>query len=126
MSAVLDRAEGAQAVCSSEARRDVSASAALRVDPVSSSSDFKAFIELPFRLYAADPHWASPLQSDVREILDEAKNPFWKHARRTLFLARPGGGSPGAEPYRAPRPVRTAGIVRKRIFASRERLQLSM
>jgi hypothetical protein len=61
------------------------------VDPVSSSSDLKAFVDLPFRIYAADKDWAAPLKSDVRWMLDTAKNPFWKHAQRTLFLARRDG-----------------------------------
>ena len=66
-------------------------SSAVRVDPVSSSSDLRKFVELPYRIYAGDPNWPPPLRSDVRWMLDEAKNPFWKHARRRLFLARRAG-----------------------------------
>jgi GNAT superfamily N-acetyltransferase len=66
-------------------------SAAVRVDPVSSSSDLREFVELAYRIYAGDPSWPPPLRGDVRWILDETKNPFWKHARRKLFLARKGG-----------------------------------
>ncbi|MGE5346434.1 MAG: hypothetical protein ACM3JH_10800, partial [Acidithiobacillales bacterium] len=58
---------------------------------VSERGDLREFVELPFRIYAEDPNWAPPLRSDVREILDERRNPFWKHARRTLFLARRDG-----------------------------------
>ena len=61
------------------------------VSPVASSADLKAFVELPFRIYREDPNWAPPLRSDVREMLDTAKNPFWKHARRELFLAKRNG-----------------------------------
>jgi GNAT superfamily N-acetyltransferase len=61
------------------------------VSRVADGRDLKGFVELPYRLYAEDPHWAPPLRSDVREILDTAKNPFWKHARRRLFLARRDG-----------------------------------
>jgi len=61
------------------------------VSRVAERRDLKEFVELPYRLYAEDPHWAPPLRSDVREILDEGRNPFWKHARRTLFLARRDG-----------------------------------
>src|SRR5262249_2332968 len=46
---------------------------------------------LPFRLYSGDGDWVPPLKSDVRWMLDEAKNPFWKHAWRRLFLARRDG-----------------------------------
>ncbi len=59
----------------------------VQVAPVSSSGDLHDFVDLPFRLYADDPHWAPPLKSDVRWMLDSRKNPFWRHARRRLFLA---------------------------------------
>ena len=55
---------------------------------VSSPRDLRDFVELPYRLYAGDPNWPPPLRSDVRWMLDPAKNPFWKHAKRELFLAR--------------------------------------
>ncbi len=58
------------------------------VSPVVSSGDLRDFVGLPYRLYAEDGDWAPPLRSDVRWLLDEGKNPFWKHARRRLFLAR--------------------------------------
>ncbi len=60
------------------------------VSEVSSAKDLKGFVELPYRLYAADADFVPPLRSDVRWMLDPGKNPFWKHARRTLFLARRG------------------------------------
>ena len=62
------------------------------VSPVASAADLKEFVELPYRLYRSDPSWAPPLRSDVRWMLDTKKNPFWKHARRKLFLARRDGG----------------------------------
>ncbi len=58
------------------------------VSPVASSGDLRDFVGLPYRLYAGDADWAPPLKRDVRWLLDERKNPFWKHARRRLFLAR--------------------------------------
>ncbi|HSB36570.1 MAG TPA: hypothetical protein VLH41_06815, partial [Thermoanaerobaculia bacterium] len=63
----------------------------LTVSPVASAADLREFVELPFRLYRGDPDWAPPLRSDVRWALDTSKNPFWKHARRTLLLARANG-----------------------------------
>ncbi len=61
------------------------------VPGVLSGGDLRDFVELPYRLYRGDPHWAPPLRSDVRWMLDEGKNPFWKHARKRLFLARRDG-----------------------------------
>jgi len=65
--------------------------APVAVSPVSTGRDLGRFVELPYRLYAGDPDWAPPLRSDVRWMLDEKKNPFWKHARKRLFLARRDG-----------------------------------
>jgi ribosomal protein S18 acetylase RimI-like enzyme len=62
----------------------------LAVSEVSSSKDLKGFVEFLYRLYAADADFVPPLRSDVRWMLDRTQNPFWMHARRTLFLARRG------------------------------------
>lgn len=64
--------------------------APVRVDPLRSRRDLKEFVELAYRIYADDRNWVPPLRSDVRWILDEEKNPFWRHASKRLFLARRG------------------------------------
>lgn len=46
-----------------------------------------AFIDLPFRLYAAEDNWVAPLRFERRQMLDPAKNPFFAHAEVQLFLA---------------------------------------
>jgi hypothetical protein len=61
------------------------------VRPVSSPSDLKAFIRLPHDLYAGNPNWVPPLDSDVAETLTPARNPFFEHAERELFLAEQDG-----------------------------------
>ena len=60
------------------------------VAPVAGKADLAAFIDLPFRLYANDPHWVPPLKGEVRELLNPRKNPFFEHADVQLFLARRG------------------------------------
>ena len=62
----------------------------ISVTPVSGKADLEAFIDLPFRLYAQDPHWVPPLRGEVRELLTPGKNPFFEHASVQLFLARRG------------------------------------
>ena len=69
--------------------------ASIEVSPVVGKGDLKAFIELPYRLYANDPHWVPPLRSDVRELLTPGKNPFFEHATVQLFLARRSGSVVG-------------------------------
>ena len=67
----------------------------IQIYPVATKADENDFIELPYRLYAGDPHWVPPLRSDVRELLDAKKNPFFDHARLQLFLARENGSVVG-------------------------------
>ena len=61
------------------------------VIPVRSNSDRRAFIDLPFRLYRRDSYWVPPLRSDVTELLDPRRHPFYHHAEVQPFLARVGG-----------------------------------
>ena len=46
-----------------------------------------AFVELPYRMYAADPHWIPELRRDMHRRLSPRHNPFLAHADMTLFLA---------------------------------------
>jgi GNAT superfamily N-acetyltransferase len=59
--------------------------------PVRGRSDLEAFVELPYRLHRGLPGWTPLLRRDVRATLDPARNPFFDHAERELFLARRGG-----------------------------------
>ncbi|WP_088181818.1 GNAT family N-acetyltransferase [Sphingobium sp. Z007] len=63
----------------------------LVITPVSGKADLKAFIDLPWRLYANDPHWVPPLKAEMKELLTPGKNPFFGHAEAQYFLARRGG-----------------------------------
>lgn len=47
----------------------------------------KAFVELPYVLYAGDPHWVPPLRRDEYRRLDPRKNPFLAHADMDLWVA---------------------------------------
>lgn len=63
----------------------------LRIEPVRTDRDRKAFIALPFRLYASDPYWVPPLIREIKERLDTRKHPFFNHGKAELFLARDNG-----------------------------------
>jgi GNAT superfamily N-acetyltransferase len=54
---------------------------------VTSKAERKAFIDLPYRLYAAEPTWVAPLRFERKRHLDPAKNVFFQHAEVQLFLA---------------------------------------
>mgnify|MGYP001231124269 CR=1 FL=1 len=61
------------------------------IRPVASKGDQKAFIDLPFRLYANDPNWVPPLKDEVRGLITPGKNPWFEHAEAQLFLAERDG-----------------------------------
>lgn len=57
------------------------------VRPVRGKEDLKAFLDVPFALYAGDPNWVAPLYLERFEHLDPKKNPYYRHAEVELFLA---------------------------------------
>jgi len=63
----------------------------ITVRPVVTAADRKAFIALPYRLYANDPHWVPPLKSEVAGQIDPKKNGWFSHAEAQLFIAERGG-----------------------------------
>ena len=63
----------------------------ITIRPVSTKADTKAFIDLPFRLYADDPNWVPPLKDEVLGLITPGKNPWFEHGEAQLFLAERGG-----------------------------------
>jgi GNAT superfamily N-acetyltransferase len=61
------------------------------IRPVISKADRRAFIDLPFRLYADDPHWVPPLKNEVASLLTPGENPWFEHGEAQLFLAETDG-----------------------------------
>ena len=66
----------------------------IRVVPVSNRRQLKAFIRLPWRLYAQDPLWVPPLKLERRLHLSSL-NPYFAHGRWQGWIAwqgdRPAG-----------------------------------
>jgi len=52
----------------------------------------KAFVELPYTLYAKYPHWVPPLRRDEYRRLSPKHNPFHEHAEMDLWIARGASG----------------------------------
>ena len=69
--------------------------ASCQVRPVRSRRDLRAFIRLPWRLYAGSPCWVAPLLVGEKERFNPRKNPYFDHADVQLFLARRGGETVG-------------------------------
>lgn len=60
------------------------------ITPVSGKADKKAFVELPWTIYANDPNWVAPLKGEAYDLITPGKNPFFEHAEAQYFLARRG------------------------------------
>lgn len=71
------------------------ANAPLSIRPIDSKADRKRFVDLPFRLYAADPNWVPPLKGEALGLITPAKNGWFSHAKAQLFLAERDGKAVG-------------------------------
>jgi hypothetical protein len=67
----------------------------IQIRPATTKADNSAFVELPFRLYASNPNWVPPLKSDVHELINPDKNPWFEHGEAQLFLAERRGQTVG-------------------------------
>ncbi len=74
---------------------EATGSPAVAIRRVATKRERDAFIKLPFRLYAGDPHWVPPLILAERDLLNTAKNPFFRHAEMELYLALRDGEAVG-------------------------------
>lgn len=63
----------------------------VEISPVRDKKDLKAFIDLPWSIYAGDPNWVPPIKRMQKRLLNPAKHPYWQFSRRELFLARRSG-----------------------------------
>ncbi|MFN3966812.1 MAG: hypothetical protein ACK4JE_03845 [Endomicrobiia bacterium] len=59
----------------------------MKIIPVETKNDLMNFIKFPWKVYKNDKYWVPPLISEMKTILDENKNPFWKHSEKQFFLA---------------------------------------
>lgn len=50
----------------------------------------RRFLQLPQRLYRADPHWVPPLAGEVRQALNPNQHPFYEHSQAIFLLAQEG------------------------------------
>lgn len=52
----------------------------------------RRFIDVPYALYADNPHWIAPLRRDIAHTLNPSKNAFFEHGDIQLFLAEDDAG----------------------------------
>ncbi len=58
---------------------------------VETKRDRKTFVDVPFLLYADDPHWVPPLKSEALGLITPETNGWFSHAIAQLFLAERDG-----------------------------------
>lgn len=63
----------------------------IEIMEVQSEQDKRKFIEYPYEFYKNDKYWVEPLRFDVKNNLDEKKNPFYKHSKIKLWIAKKDG-----------------------------------
>ncbi len=65
----------------------------MKISPISLTDkrQVKAFLDLPFHIYADTPQWVPPLRMDDRLRLDPARYPFYQHSQAGFFLAHESG-----------------------------------
>jgi hypothetical protein len=56
-----------------------------RTIEVTTKRQFREFIRLPYRIYAGNTCWVPPIESEVKRILNPAKNPYFLNAGLRLF-----------------------------------------
>ena len=64
---------------------------AVTVKPVTTAAERRRFVDLAWRVYEHDPAWIPPLKAEVHGLIDEKANPWFGHARATLWTAHRGG-----------------------------------
>lgn len=59
------------------------------------ASDTMPFIKSQWQFYKNDPNWVPPMIMDRKKLLNQQKNPLYKHTQMQLFLAEDGGAVVG-------------------------------
>ncbi len=67
----------------------------IEILPVESEGEKNKFIEYPYSFYKSDKNWVEPLRFDVKNNLNEKKNPFYQHSKIKLWLATKNGETVG-------------------------------
>jgi len=67
----------------------------IKILQATTKKDIKQFVTFPFKLYKNCPYWVPPLIKDEMETLDSDKNPVFKNAEASYYLAQRDGKTVG-------------------------------
>lgn len=65
------------------------------IRPAADRRDIKAFVQLPYRLYADDPHWVAPLLIESWAMTDPDRNSMLRHGPYRMWVAWDDSGPRG-------------------------------
>jgi len=65
------------------------------VTPVTTRSEQRRFVDLPWRIYSDDPCWRPPLRMAQEELLGFRHHPFYDRSKSQSFLVTRGGRDVG-------------------------------
>jgi hypothetical protein len=65
----------------------------MRMHEVKTEADKKAFLQVPVDLYKNDPNWIRPLNKDIEEVFDPARNKFFKRGECNRWLLKDNDGN---------------------------------
>lgn len=60
--------------------------AAMMMQEVQSARDRHDFLEFPVEIYSNDPEWIRPLDKDIEQVFDPARNKAFRHGEATRWL----------------------------------------
>lgn len=63
----------------------------IRIRPVETGSDRRAFVNFAWEVYKKDPYWVPPLKDEVHGLIDPKRNPWFGHAEAALWVAERDG-----------------------------------
>ncbi|RZK23289.1 MAG: GNAT family N-acetyltransferase, partial [Flavobacterium sp.] len=64
----------------------------MTIKPVDGKTSKKQFLEVARYLYKDDKNWISPLDNDIEDIFNPAKNSFFQHGKCTRWILEDAGG----------------------------------
>jgi hypothetical protein len=59
----------------------------LHIKEVTTKTDLKKFVEVPWMIFKDDPNWVPPLKMERTELLTKGKNAYFEHAVAQYWLA---------------------------------------
>ena len=64
----------------------------MRMIEVKTARDTRSFLDLPRRIYAGDPNWVCPLETDIESVFDPRRNHFHTHGTCTRWILQSDSG----------------------------------